>query len=60
MSSNEKQKISVLMSVYKNDNAEWFATAIDSVCKQTLTPDEVVLVIDGPVPEAVLNRCLNS
>lgn len=54
MSSNEKQKISVLMSVYKNDNAEWFATAIDSVCKQTLTPDEVVLVIDGPVPDAVL------
>lgn len=54
METNEKQKISVLMSVYKNDNAEWFALAIDSVCKQTLVPDEVVLVIDGPVPDSIL------
>ena len=43
---------SVLMSVYRNDNADDFRTAVESVTiKQTLKPDEVVLVVDGPVPE---------
>ena len=51
----EKQKISVLMSVYKNDKPEWFADSLDSVCKQTLTPDEVVVIIDGPVPQEILD-----
>lgn len=43
---------SVLMSVYRNDNADDFRTAVESVTiKQTLKPDEVVLVVDGPVSE---------
>lgn len=42
---------SVLISVYKNDKAEDFLEALDSITtKQTLKPSEVVLVIDGPVP----------
>lgn len=49
---NDKEKFSVLMSVYRNDNADDFRTAVESVAiKQTLKPDEVVLVVDGPVPE---------
>lgn len=43
---------SVLMSVYRNDKPEFVKQAVDSVTKhQTLKPDEVVLVVDGPVPD---------
>lgn len=41
---------SVLMTVYKNDNPEYFRKALLSMIKQTKKPDEIVLVKDGPVP----------
>lgn len=44
-------KFSVSMCVYGKDNPEWFRTAVDSVLNQTRKPDEVVLVVDGPVPQ---------
>lgn len=44
---------SVLICVYKNDSAEHFRLALESVINQTLKPDEVVLVVDGPVPESI-------
>lgn len=44
---------SVSMCVYGGDNPEWFRTAADSVLNQTVPPDEVVLVVDGPVPQAL-------
>lgn len=43
-------KFSVSMCVYGGDNPEWFKTAVDSVLNQTVVPNEVVLVVDGPVP----------
>lgn len=39
------------MCVYGGDNPTWFSTAVDSILNQTAKPDEVVLVVDGPVPE---------
>ena len=42
-------KFSVLICVYGGDNALHFDQAMNSVFKQTLLPDEVVLVVDGPV-----------
>lgn len=39
------------MSVYKNDNPSNFTDAIMSVYKQTQPPNEIVLVIDGPIPQ---------
>ena len=42
---------SVSMCVYGGDNAEWFSQAVNSVLNQTVQPDEIVLVVDGPVPE---------
>lgn len=42
-------KFSVCMSVYKGDYAPWFKEAIDSVYRQIKKPDEIVLVVDGPV-----------
>lgn len=43
--------ISVLMSVYKNDKPEWLVTSIESIMAQTLKPREILLFVDGPVPE---------
>ena len=41
---------SVIMSVYKNDRAEYVSTAIDSIIQyQTIKPNEVILVVDGPI-----------
>lgn len=43
---------SVLMSVYHKDDASCFDRALFSVIDaQTLRPDEVILVVDGPVGE---------
>lgn len=49
------QYFSVCMSVYKNDNTTDFAEAVISIFKQTFPPDEIVLVVDGPVPEIMHN-----
>ena len=43
---------SVAMSVYKNDNPVFFDAALKSIIDlQTVKPMEIVLVVDGPVPE---------
>lgn len=44
---------SVAICVYGGDNAEHFKLALDSILYQTVKPDEVVLVVDGPVPNAL-------
>lgn len=44
-------KFSVSMCVYGRDNPEWFKVAVNSILNQTRQPNEVVLVVDGPVPE---------
>lgn len=46
-------RFSVSMCVYGRDNAQYFDEALNSVYSQTLVPDEVVLVVDGPVPEMI-------
>lgn len=46
-------KFSVSMCVYAGDNAESFDLAIDSVIDQTVRPAEIVLTIDGPVPDTI-------
>lgn len=40
---------SVLLSVYIKENPDFFRQALDSVFYQTRTPDEVVIVKDGPL-----------
>lgn len=51
---NEKYPpFSVSICVYGGDNAEWFDAALDSVINQTIKPQEIVLVVDGPVPNAI-------
>ena len=47
-----ENKFSVCTSVYKKDKPEFVRVALDSMLvHQSVKPDEVVLVLDGPVPE---------
>lgn len=51
---NTTPKFSVITSVYKNDNPEFIKTAFDSIYgEQSLSPDEIIVVVDGPVSEEI-------
>ena len=45
------EKYSVLMSLYKKEHPEYLRPALDSMINQTVKPDEIVLVEDGPLTE---------
>ena len=49
----ERKDFSVSMCVYGKDNPEHFDAAINSVVNQTDKPSEIVLTIDGPIPDAI-------
>jgi len=44
---------SLLMAVYKNDNPDFLAAALESVIANTCQPTQVVIVQDGPVTPAL-------
>lgn len=46
---------SVCMSVYRNDKPDDFLLAVRSIYNQTVQPNEIVLVVDGPIPETLDN-----
>lgn len=48
-----EEKYSVLICAYRKDDAKELLTALRSMTGQTVLPDEIVLVFDGPVPEAL-------
>ena len=50
--------ISVLMSVYKNDLPQNVRIAVESVVNQTLKPKQIVMVVDGPVPDDLKTELL--
>ena len=45
------EKYSVLMSLYQKEHAEYLRLALDSMINQTVKPDEIVLVEDGPLTD---------
>lgn len=50
----------VLMAVYGRDDPGRFELAVESVYRNTLRPDDFVLVVDGPAPgdlDRVIRRC---
>ena len=49
---------SVAMCVYGKDNPAWFRQAIDSILSQSVMPEEIVLVVDGPVPPELDNEII--
>ena len=48
-----KEKFAVCMCVYHRDDPQWFDDAARSILEQTAVPDQIVLVVDGPVPAAL-------
>lgn len=44
---------SVLMSVYAKDNSDYLITAIESMLKQTIKPEQFVIVQDGTVGDEI-------
>ncbi len=52
-------QFSVSICVYGKDNPEYFDIAVESILNQTIPPTEVVLVVDGPVPDK-LNEIINK
>lgn len=44
---------SVCICVYHRDDPRWFRQAMESILNQTVVPDEVILVVDGPVGQAL-------
>ena len=57
------QKFSVLMSLYIKEKAEYFDESMQSILNQTVLPDEIVIVLDGPISKesmAVLNKYIHD
>lgn len=52
-------KFSVLIPVYSGDSAEGFKKALASIFSNTIVPNQVVVVVDGPV-DAGINRVLSG
>ena len=52
-------KFSVLMSVYKNEKAEYLNTALKSIVNQSLMPNEIIIVKDGILTDE-LDKCLDD
>lgn len=44
-------KFSVLISVYQNEKTEYLKQALESILNQTLSPNEIVIVKDGRLPD---------
>ena len=53
------EKFSVLMSLYYKEKPEYFCQCMESILNQTVLPDEIVIVKDGPLTEE-LEKVLNS
>lgn len=51
----EKPPFSVLLSVYKKDNPNYFQIALESIFQQSVLPNEIVLVEDGPLTTELYN-----
>ena len=46
---NKKQKLAVIMAVYYGDKPLYLSEAIKSIFNQTVTPDQFIIVCDGPI-----------
>lgn len=48
-------KFTATIGCYKNDSPSDFRTAFLSIYNQTVRPDEIIITIDGPIPELLDN-----
>lgn len=55
----EYPKFSVLMSLYIKEKKEYFDECMKSMLRQTVIPNEIVIVFDGPISKE-LSDCVNE
>jgi len=58
-----KSGFSVLLSIYYKEHKDWFYACIESIFNQTVVPNEVVLVKDGPLTDDLdeaINFCCSN
>ncbi len=56
-------KFSVLMSLYIKEKPEYFDQCMESILSNTVLPNEIVIVLDGPITEelrSVLNKYVDQ
>lgn len=53
-------KYSVVMTVYKKDKPEWFKEAAESMLMQSVSPDEFILIKDGPISKELEKEIINT
>lgn len=53
LKTNNYPKFSVLMSLYIKEKAEYFDECMKSILEQTVKPDEIVIVLDGPISDSL-------
>lgn len=57
------ESFSVLMSLYIKESPKYLRESLESVCSSTILPNEIVLVLDGPISselQSVLNEYVSS
>ena len=50
---SEIMEYSILLTVYKLDNPQYFKTSLESILNQTMPSNDIVIVIDGPATEEI-------
>ncbi|MCO6525825.1 glycosyltransferase [Snodgrassella sp.] len=40
---------SVLLSLYAQEQPDWLSTCLDSLCTQSIQPEEIIIVLDGSI-----------
>ena len=58
MSNTKYPQFSATIGCYKNDNPKDFETAFLSIYNQTVRPDEIIITVDGQIPQD-LNELVN-
>lgn len=53
------KNFSVLMSLYAKERPEYLRECLESILRQTAVPDEIVIVKDGPLTNALERVCQN-
>ena len=48
-------KFSLVICLYRKDSSLYFMEAFESILSQSKTPDEIILVIDGPIDSDLMN-----
>lgn len=53
--STNETSFAVILSVYKNDKVNQVTEAVNSIINQTYKPNEIILVVDGNIPDDLVD-----